>query len=47
VSINDYVILVGVWGPCPEPCPPICLGDLDGDCSVGITDYIIMVGNWG
>ncbi len=47
VGINDFLILLGTWGPCPEPCPPSCVADLDGDCSVGIEDFLILLGNWG
>ena len=35
------------WGPCEEPCPPACLGDIDGDCFVGITDMLTLLANWG
>ena len=48
VGILDFLLLIGAWGPCPQPCPPPnCLGDLDGDCEVGITDFLIVLGNWG
>ena len=46
VGILDFLIVLGNWGPCPDPCPP-CLGDADGDCQVGITDFLIVLGNWG
>lgn len=29
------------WGP------DVPLGDLDGDCAVGVTDLLILLGNWG
>ncbi len=47
VGINDFLMLLGLWGPCPEPCPPHCTGDIDTDCTVGITDFLILLGNWG
>jgi Zn-dependent M28 family amino/carboxypeptidase len=47
VGITDFLALLGVWGACPEPCPPSCAADLDGDCVVGITDFLILLGNWG
>ena len=47
VGIQDLFALFGVWGECPQPCPPSCFGDFDGDCGVGITDLFIMFGNWG
>ncbi len=46
VGINDFLSLLGNWGPCPEPCPPSCPADLDDDCMVGITDFLILLGNW-
>ena len=36
VGIIDLLLLLGAWGPCPEPCPPFCTGDLDGDCAAEI-----------
>ena len=33
--------------PCAEPCPQACLGDIDGDCTVGITDMLTLLANWG
>ncbi len=46
VGVNDLLILLGGWGPCPAPCPPTCVGDCDGDCMVGVTDLLIVLGNW-
>jgi hypothetical protein len=46
VGIVDFLLLLGVWGPCPAPCPPACLGDLDGDCEVGVTDFLMLLANW-
>ena len=42
VGINDMLLLLADWGPCPEPCPPSCVADLTEDCDVGIDDYA----NW-
>jgi hypothetical protein len=47
VGIIDFLLLLGAWGPCPDPCPPSCSADLDGDCDVGINDFLMLVGNWG
>jgi hypothetical protein len=47
VGINDFLILLAVWGACPDPCPPACLGDLDDNCDVGVTDFLVMLANWG
>ncbi len=47
VGIADFLILLASWGPCPNPCAPVCPADLDGDCIVGITDFLILLANWG
>ncbi|MHC4649982.1 MAG: hypothetical protein ACYTES_03895, partial [Planctomycetota bacterium] len=47
VGITDFLILLARWGPCPDPCPPACLGDLDGDCVVGINDFLTLLAVWG
>ncbi|MEE8459778.1 MAG: hypothetical protein V3S08_07885 [Phycisphaerales bacterium] len=46
VGINDFLLLLGAWGPCDMPCPPVCAADLDGDCDVGITDFLTLLANW-
>jgi hypothetical protein len=46
VGINDLLILLGAWGPCPEPCPPVCNLDLDADCTVSIRDLLELLGYW-
>ncbi len=46
VGIDDFLILLGSWGPCPAPPEP-CLADVDGDGEVGIGDFLIVLGNWG
>lgn len=46
VGIEDFLIVLGNWGPCPGPCPPACAGDLDDDCEVGILDFLMVLGNW-
>ncbi len=46
VGIQDFLALLGAWGPCPAPCPPSCAADFDDDCQVGIADILILLGNW-
>ena len=46
VGIEDFLIVLGNWGPCPAPPQP-CPGDIDGDGEVGIEDFLIVLGNWG
>ncbi len=41
-GINDFLAVLGNWGPCPG-----CPSDLDGDDVVGILDFLIVLGNWG
>jgi hypothetical protein len=43
VGITDFLAMLALWGPCPDPCP----SDLDADGSVGITDVLILLGSWG
>ena len=42
VGINDFLLVLGSWGPC-EGCPE----DIDGDGDVGINDFLIVLGSWG
>ena len=44
VGINDFLLLLGAWGPCGD-CNA-CPADLDGDCQVGINDMLILLGAW-
>ena len=46
VGVVDLLILLGNWGPCPDP-PTTCPVDLDGDGTVGVVDLLILLGNWG
>ena len=45
VGIEDFLLLLGNWGPCP-PEPDSCPADFDGDGEVGINDFLILIGNW-
>ena len=47
VGIQDFLLLLGAWGPCPAPCPPSCADDLDNDCQVGVTNFLILLASWG
>ncbi len=46
VGINDFLLLLGLWGPCSDPCPPSCPADLNDDCNVGINDFLTLLANW-
>ena len=45
VDIDDLLILLAAWGPCPDPPDP-CPADLDEDGSVGIGDLLNLLANW-
>ncbi len=47
VNIDDIFAVLGLWGDCPDPCPPYCLGDLTEDCTVNIDDIFAILGMWG
>ncbi|MEE9295587.1 MAG: right-handed parallel beta-helix repeat-containing protein, partial [Phycisphaerae bacterium] len=52
VEAFDLAILLGAWGPCPDPCKPgdpadTCAADLSGDCGVEAFDLAILLGAWG
>jgi hypothetical protein len=44
VGINDFLDLLGGWGPCADVCA--CAADFDGDSEVGITDFLTLLGCW-
>jgi hypothetical protein len=43
VGVNDFLLLLAAWGPCPSEC---CPADLDRDCDVGVTDLLLLLANW-
>lgn len=52
VDAFDLAVLLGAWGPCPEPCVPgepseTCPTDLDPECNVGAFDLALLLGAWG
>ncbi len=46
VGINDFLLLLAGWGPCPGACPPSCAADFNANCTVGIGDFLILLANW-
>ncbi len=46
VGINDFLILLASWGPCPVP-PAECAADLDDSGDVGIEDFLNLLAAWG
>ena len=47
VNIDDIFAVLGLWGECPDPCPPYCEGDITEDCTVSIDDIFAILGLWG
>ena len=47
VNIDDIFVALGLWGTCPNPCPPFCPGDLTEDCTINIDDIFAILGWWG
>ncbi len=45
VGIQDFLILLADWGPCPAQ-PDSCPADLDCDGEVGIVDFLALLANW-
>ncbi len=41
----DLALLLGSWGPCPDP--EDCPADLDGNGEVNAMDLAILLGSWG
>ncbi len=47
VAASDLAIVVGSWGPCPNPPPAQCTSDLSGDRDVGAVDLANVLSYWG
>ncbi len=52
VEAFDLAMLLGAWGPCPEPFKEgypadTCPADLSGDCVVEAFDLALLLGAWG
>jgi hypothetical protein len=43
VNIEDLLVVLGEYGPCPEGCA----ADFDQDGDVDIDDMLVVIGNWG
>ena len=46
VGVKDLLILLGSWGPCPDP-PADCPADFDTSGDVGVKDLLFLLGAWG
>ena len=45
VGILDLLLMLGAWGPCPDP-PASCPADVDRDGTVGVLDLLIVLAGW-
>ncbi|HRQ76773.1 MAG TPA: hypothetical protein PK098_12735 [Phycisphaerales bacterium] len=45
VDVQDLLILLGAWGPCPKS--DVCLADLNYSGAVDVQDLLILLGAWG
>ena len=45
VNVDDLLILLNGWGPCPSKGS--CPGDLDGNQQVDVDDLLTMFSKWG
>jgi hypothetical protein len=43
VGVVDFLGLLALWGPCPDPC----IADLDGDGVVSVVDFLMLLAGWG
>jgi subtilisin family serine protease len=44
VDVEDLLIVIGAWGPCPAD--PGCTGDANADAVVDIEDLLLVIMNW-
>ena len=43
VDVQDLLLVIEGWGPCPSDCP----ADLSGDGLVGTDDLLAVIAEWG
>jgi hypothetical protein len=44
VDVTDFLLMLGMWGPCADCC--VCAADFDEDCEVGVTDFLLLLAWW-
>lgn len=50
VNVDDLLLVINSWGPCPQPCPPHCTADIappGGNCVVNVDDLLAVINGWG
>ncbi|MDG2201728.1 MAG: peptidoglycan DD-metalloendopeptidase family protein [Phycisphaerales bacterium] len=45
VNIGDLLLVINMWGPCPDPFRP-CGADLNEDLRVDVQDLLLVIGDW-
>ena len=45
VDVDDLVMVILGWGPCPAPPDP-CSADVDGSGAVDVDDLVMVILNW-
>jgi agmatine/peptidylarginine deiminase len=43
VGVNDFLLLLAGWGPCP---PDNCPADIDGNGEVNVNDFLLLLAAW-
>ncbi|MHC4827455.1 MAG: agmatine deiminase family protein [Planctomycetota bacterium] len=43
VGVNDFLLLLAGWGPCP---PDNCPADIDGNGQVDVNDFLLLLAAW-
>ena len=47
VNVDDLLVVINSWGPCPAPCPRYCTADIDHNCAVNVDDLLAIINGWG
>jgi Ca2+-binding EF-hand superfamily protein len=45
VNVNDLLLVINAWGPCPPP--NLCPADVTGDGMINVNDLLVVINNWG
>ena len=46
VNVNDLLMLINSWGPCPVP-PVTCPADVVADGQINVNDLLAVINGWG
>jgi len=45
VGVNDVLLIISMWGPCPSV--GLCDADINGDDIVDVVDLLFIINVWG